>query len=239
VAKAVREHQVALDAELHGYELFQGTGWWKGIPPRARIGVYNEAFEALGKCSEAIILRGVRSAGLRKRYASPEPPHSVVLRHLLERVDEYAKNHGRHAQVIADEVGEQARHRSDLAMYRESGTWGYRARKLERIVDTLHFAPSSASRLLHAVDLVVFMHRRLQTHAESNDKAKRANERLWQRIENKIHHSGVGTRQSGRCTKAPHQRGLRRVRKLCFLQSRLPASLGLPSPSHGFHPAAE
>jgi hypothetical protein len=150
--------------------------------------VYNGAFEAIGEHCRSIILRGVDSAGLRKRYATPEPPHSVVLLHLLERVDECAKQHGEQALVIADEVGEQAKHRSELAMYRRSGTWGYRARKLTQIVDTLHFAPSSASRLVQAIDLVTFLYRRMETHTEPNDKAKRANEQLWARVEPKVHH---------------------------------------------------
>jgi hypothetical protein len=188
IVKAVKSHGVAEDAELHGYELFQGEGWWQGLPPRARIGVYNDAFEAIGQHARAIILRGVHSAGLRQRYPTPEPPHSVVLLHLLERIDDCAERHGEHILVIADEVGEQAKHRSDMAMYRKSGTWGYRARKLTQIVDTLHFAPSSASRLVQAIDLVTFLYRRMECHTEPVEKAKRANERLWARIDPKVWH---------------------------------------------------
>jgi hypothetical protein len=188
IAKAARDHGVAPDAELHGYELFQGEGWWKGVPPRVRIGVYNEAFQAIADHGRAVILRGLHSAGLRQRYASPDPPHTIVLLHLLERVDDCAKVLNEYALVIADEVGEQAKHRSELAMYRKSGTWGYRARKLTQIVDTLHFAPSSASRLVQAIDLIAFLYRRLETHVEPNAKAKRANDQLWARIEPLIRH---------------------------------------------------
>jgi len=49
---------------------------------------------------------------------------------------------GEYALVIADEVDGQAKHRADLSSYREVCTTGYRHRKLTRIVDTLHFAPS-------------------------------------------------------------------------------------------------
>ena len=72
----------------------------------------------------------------------------MVLQHLLERVDEYVTSVGEYALVIADEVDAQAKHRADLSTYREVGTLGYRHRKLTRIVDTLHFAPSNASRLV-------------------------------------------------------------------------------------------
>jgi hypothetical protein len=61
------------------------------------------------------------------RYSRLDPPHSIVVQHLLERLDEYGRygwssEDAEHLLVIADEVGEEARHRSDLALYRKHGT---------------------------------------------------------------------------------------------------------------------
>jgi hypothetical protein len=187
VDKAVKAFGIPPDAELHGYELFNGTGWWKDVPVRARIGVYNEAFAAIGAHSTALLLRGMNVASQRRRYVAPNSPHQVVLQHLLERIDEYAGDH-EHVLVIADEVGEQSKHRADLHRYLRCGTDGYRGRRLTRIVDTMHFAPSSASRLVQAIDLVVFLYRRLQTHTETDARATRANAKLWARIEPKVRH---------------------------------------------------
>jgi hypothetical protein len=64
---------------------------------------------------------------------------------------------GEYALVIADEVDGQAKHRADLSSYRDVGTTGYRHRKLTRIVDTLHFAPSRASRLVQAADVITIL----------------------------------------------------------------------------------
>jgi Protein of unknown function (DUF3800) len=185
VERATRDYGVAEDAELHGYELFQGEGWWRGVPPRARIGVYNDAFETISEHCDAIILRGIHTEGQRRRYAKIEPAHSWVLSNLLEQIHDHVTTC---ALVIADEVGDQAIHRADLAFYQNSGTLGYRARKLTRIIDTLHFAPSHASRLLQAVDLVVYLHRRIETHIEPTERGRRANERLWKRIGSKVVH---------------------------------------------------
>src|SRR5690625_2356096 len=85
VTEAVKEFDVPEDAELHGYELFQGKNWWTDVPTRVRLSVYNQAFEAIARHCGAILLRGVHSAGLRERYTKPDPPHSVVLMHLLEQ----------------------------------------------------------------------------------------------------------------------------------------------------------
>jgi hypothetical protein len=188
VQRAIDSYGVAEDAELHGYELFQGEGWWKAVPPRARIGVYNRAFQVVADSGQALILRGMDLAAQRRRYDNPDPPHQIVLSHLLERANDYCKAHGEHVLAIADEVGEQAVHRLHLAKYRKHGTDGYRSRKLTQFVDTLHFAPSNASRLIQAIDLVTFLYRRMQTHTEPDPRATRANHNLWSRIEPLIAH---------------------------------------------------
>lgn len=209
IVRAVRAHGVTEDAELHGYELYQGEGWWKELPPRVRISIYNEVFEAVSQHCRAVILRGLHRAGQRRRYTVVDPAHSIVLLHLLEQIDDFARRRDEHVLVIADEVGEQAKHRSELAMYRRLGTWGYKSRKLTQVVDTLHFAPSHASRLLQAVDLIVFLHRRLETHKEPVERARRANERLWERLEPVVFHNWTWypVPAERKSTKAPQRGG--------------------------------
>lgn len=63
---------------------------------------------------------------------------------------------------------------------------GYRSRQLTRIVDTIHFAPSKASRMVQAADLVAFLHHRIKSRADTDPRAKRANESLWERIADKV-----------------------------------------------------
>ncbi|MCS7484508.1 DUF3800 domain-containing protein [Umezawaea endophytica] len=186
---------LSLEAELHGYDLFQGKRDWTPLTRqvRARIDVYGDAFQAIADHDVRIIIRGVDTPKLCERYRGiAADPHSVVLTHLLERVDEYAERVGELALVIADEPGQQGhqlQYRADLLRYRKQGTWGYRGRVITRIVDTLHFAPSSASRLVQAVDLVVFMHNRIESTAPDTDKrAIAVNESLWRRIEKRIEH---------------------------------------------------
>ena len=126
--------------------------------------------------------------GQRTRYRVPDPAHSVVLQHLLERVDECSTSLGDYALVIADEVDGQARHRADLSSYREVGTTGYRRRKLTRIVDTLHFAPSHTSRLVQAADVITFLYRRVFTHRETDERSRKAKIAMWNRLRPRVHH---------------------------------------------------
>lgn len=184
---------VSTRAELHGYDLVAGKGDWAGLAPlvRARIAVYNKALQALVDHDVRIIIRSVNIPGLTRRYPNGhDHPHSIVMAHLIERVDECAKQKGELALLIADEVNGQDGYRRDLWEYQRSGTWGYRARKITCIVDTVHFAPSTSSRLVQAADLVAYLARRFETHVETDPRAKRANEAMWSRIEPCIWHRG-------------------------------------------------
>jgi hypothetical protein len=200
VAKAAVDHEVSTTAELHGHDLFQAKADWAHLEkkPRVRIGVYNAAFQAIADHDVKIVIRGVDVVGLKRRYTNALHPHSVVLTHLIERVDECARDQGELALLIADEISEQDQYRSELGQYQKVGTWGYRATQITHIVDTMHFAPSKASRLVQAADLIAFLHRRrcseqsrkLKGHT-MDERALRANQKLWERIMPKIAHQNT------------------------------------------------
>ncbi|MGW5240668.1 DUF3800 domain-containing protein [Monashia sp. NPDC004114] len=181
------------DAELHGYDLVAGKGDWAPLASRvrARIGVYNKAVQAVADHEVKVVVRSVDIPGLDARHPhGHDHPHSIVMTHLVERVDEHAESRNERALLIADEVDDQDQYRRDLWHYQRSRTWGYRSRQITRIVDSLHFAPSHASRLLQTADLVAYLARRRATHKETDARAKHANERLWARLEPTIVHDG-------------------------------------------------
>ena len=183
---------VSPQAELHGHDLFQGKRDWAALEkmPRARIGVYNDAFVAIANHAADVLLRGVNVQGLNDRYGRQRKPHDVTLEHLLERLDENAahRHNGQPLLVIADEIDRTDVHRRNLWRFQRVATSGYRSRQLIHIVDTMHFVPSDASRLVQAADLIVFLKRRRYADLDTDKRARRANERLWQRIEPRIVH---------------------------------------------------
>jgi hypothetical protein len=187
--RAVASYGGSWDSELHGYDLFHGEANWLHLKKlhRARIGIYGDALTAIAAHPVDVFIRGVNSRGLRARYAKPWHPHAVVMGHLLERIDERAAKTGDNVLIIADEVDEAATYRRDLWEFQRAATPGYRARQLTQIIDTIHFAPSQASRLLQAVDLIAFLYQRIQ-RGEVDDRAKRANDELWRRIEPRVAH---------------------------------------------------
>ena len=187
-AAASKAYGLNAGVELHGHEIFHAGGAWAGVPVRARIGVFDDVIEAVAAQDVRIVARAMDSVGQRARYDSRDPPHTVVLQHLLERVDECVTGIGEYALVIADEVDGQAKHRANLMSYQDVGTIGYRHRKLTRIVDTLHFAPSHASRLVQAADVISFLFRRVYTHSETDERSRKAKIAMWKRLQPRVHH---------------------------------------------------
>jgi hypothetical protein len=182
---------ISFTAELHGYDIVAAKGEWAGLASkvRVRIGVYNKALQAIADHDVRIIIRSVDIVGLHRRYPAPDHPHSIVLTHLIERVHDYATSVGELALIIADEVDGKDEYRRNLWEYQRAGTWGYRARRITNVVDTIHFAPSTSSRLVQAADLIAYLARRRETHTDTDQRARRANDALWDRILPRIEHN--------------------------------------------------
>lgn len=180
-------------AELHGYDLITGKRDWFPLATmvRARIGVYDRALRALADHDVRIIIRSVDIPGLHKRHPTGhDHPHAVVLSHLVERIDEHLERIDEVGLLIADEVDGQDSYRRDLWTYQRSATKGYRSRQITRVVDALHLAPSSSSRLLQGADLIAYLARRRAVHVELDARARQASERLWTCIAGNIVHDG-------------------------------------------------
>lgn len=93
IEDAAWQYPVSSEAELHAHDIFAAKADWKKLAPmvRARIGVYSKALQAIADHHVTVIIRSVDIARLDRRYpGGHDHPHSVVLTHLIERVDEYA-----------------------------------------------------------------------------------------------------------------------------------------------------
>lgn len=174
--------------ELHGYDIFHGKRDWANVPMRLRAAVYLDAMQAIAAAGAFVVIRGVDRFRLRERYVNPHDPHVVVLGHLLERLDEAAEQRADHALVIADEVDDPKQHREALWRFQRGATQGYRSRQLNRIIDTIHFAPSNSSRAVQAADLIAFMHRRVRADDENDPRARELNRRLWETVAGLVSH---------------------------------------------------
>lgn len=108
-------HGTPLNAELHGHEIMGGEGEWAPLRGKHReaAGVYLAALRQARAAGISYLFRGVDINRLNARYRYPEQPHTVVLGHLLERLDDYARQSREPDQVIvvADEIATQEVHK--------------------------------------------------------------------------------------------------------------------------------
>jgi len=164
--QAVRDYGLTAEVEFHGHEIFHGKGHLDA-DARNCVGFY---------------ARGVYRDRFATRYAERGyDEHTAVMAFLTEEIDAHCDPQGQRIICIADECGKQAAVRADLRRFRDQGTWGYRARTITNIVDTIHFAPSSESRLIQAVDMLAFIYGRQMT-TTGNPRSLAATAALWRQV---------------------------------------------------------
>ncbi|MFZ4272642.1 DUF3800 domain-containing protein [Streptomyces arboris] len=198
VAKAADHYPVDRHAELHGHALVQARDDWTRMGNkghnmvRARIGVYADAMKVIGAHDVRIIVRGLDLRPHRSNHFGPgacPSPHGLVLRQLLEEICEHVQVRDELALVIADEIDGADDHRRHFRDYQQDAAGSSVSDNLPCLVDTIHFAPSKASRLLQAADLIAYLHRRLVSGQDSDPRARRANEMLWAHVAPRVAHS--------------------------------------------------
>jgi len=179
-------HGTPVPAELHGYEIMSGSGDWELLRGKHReaAGLYLAALRAAREAGVKYLFRGVDVARLNARYRYPDRPHTIVLGHLLERIDDYAITTGQAdpVRIVADEIATQEAHRSEFESYQRAGTPGYRSSTLDMIDAQITFARSCDEPGLQAADLAVYVHRRRHT-VTSTGKAAQTLRRLCAQID--------------------------------------------------------
>ena len=189
VDNAASSYGTDTNAELHGHSLFHGKDDWISLQNmhRARIDIYAKAFQAIAANPDVqIVIRGVDIQQLKRRYTHPYDIHAITLAQVCERLDWIAQDKSEYVLTIADQVEKAANYRQLLWELQRSPVEGYTFTKLTRLVDTLHFVPSSSSRYVQAIDLILYLYARMHSKVERDERAKQANKKLWDIITGKL-----------------------------------------------------
>jgi hypothetical protein len=183
VADAVKKFGVPEDAELHGYELADGSGHWAVMKQmmRARISVYEDTIDVIRSAPD---LAWFRAALIERRvnWGDDNDPHDWALKFLLELINSRAAARDEYALCICDDVQNRDVYRKKLQHYRTYGTGGTQSTKLGRIADTLHFAPSCHSRMVQAVDMATYVLNK-RRFPPANEKSRAVYEKFWDALE--------------------------------------------------------
>ena len=187
------EHNSAIlpSEEFHGTDLFSRKGIWREIAKGERYinSVLDRAFQVLSSIEFSILLQGVDKKRLEDRYSLPDDPHRLALKFLIEKIDRKLEDFDSFGIIICDETGsalEKDTYRELLREIQVHGTGGPYARKIVRVVDTLHFVSSKKSRSIQAIDLITFLHRRISVHTHASDAESQFTRMLWDRVRDKV-----------------------------------------------------
>lgn len=165
------------DFELHGNEVWNGTGHWRGKPPSELLEAYEEVVAVLDKLDIGVSYASIHKERLRARYdgAADKNSYLLALQFLLEKIDAYSTK----KILIADEHKEhQLRAIKMVADLQEWGGGEVPGRKLNSIIDSMHFVHSHASPGVQLADMVAFALQRQWNARDSHPEARAALDRI-------------------------------------------------------------
>lgn len=165
------------DFELHGHEIWQGTGHWAGKSHDERIAAYEQAVSVLIDLDITVAFSSIQKQRLHDRYGgrSDGAAYLLALQFLLEKIDHLPGL----KILIADEAKEHQL--QAITMVADLQDWGggqVPGRKLRTVIDSMHFVESHASSGVQLADLVAFVLQRKRSGRDTHPNAKAAIDRL-------------------------------------------------------------
>jgi hypothetical protein len=138
--------------EFHAKHIVQGKGPYKGKPMQDRVDLFKLLLDIIGSS-------GVGRIEIRLEPAKMVAGHytDMAFMFLVEKVDDYMRQSGSIALLIADEDKELAgTNVASLSSYKATSTRYAFGKPVRRIVDTIHHTKSHHSRLLQLADVYVY-----------------------------------------------------------------------------------
>jgi len=145
--------------EIHGKEIFQGKGNFKGIKLDKRVALFQNIGKFIVNNNIPIQLICIDVKAHRKKYQYPQPEYSLGLMLFLERFCDFLDKIDEIGMVYGDyEKDEIARSIVDFSQFKFSGkTPMYYGRPLGRLIDTIYFTKSHHSRFLQIADVATYI----------------------------------------------------------------------------------
>lgn len=155
-----QEYQLNKNIEFHGFDILNGINDWRSLKQNyvAQIDIYNRVMRCILAHDVRIYVKGIEIASFSRKYGLDKKiMHNAALIWNLEKIQNKARQSDDAVLAIADEVGKASSfYRANLRFHQEFETFGWEPAVLDRIADTIHFAPSKESSLIQAVDMIAY-----------------------------------------------------------------------------------
>lgn len=143
-------------SEFHATDLLSGNGHFKQIPFKDRVELMIKLISIFGAADDLgkIYIR-IDPA----RMVAPDDMEGMAFMYLVEKIDYYLASKKQRGMLIGDHESEKVagQFADSLCNYRAGGTKYQFGKKLDYLLDTVHFTRSHHSRMLQLADLYVWM----------------------------------------------------------------------------------
>jgi len=157
----VSRYNLSQEIEFHGYDLFNANGEW--FPLKSDYESIKQVFlgfiDTLLSFNVQIYMKGVGKEKFTARYPelARQGIHNAAMLWCLEKVQRELSLSNELALVVADEEREgESYYRANVRHFQANPTFGWQPEVLNRIVDTIHFAPSHESLMIQAIDMLSY-----------------------------------------------------------------------------------
>ena len=148
--------ELTASTEFHAAEIYHRKGNFKDwTDPGCRV-------ELIGKLAEILSLPEVKLIEIQinnSRLSAGQSPEDIAFMFLCERANDFVKANKALGMLIGDRENDRhaARFASTLSSYRANGTDFEYGRKIQSLVDSVHFTHSHLSRFLQLADVYVWL----------------------------------------------------------------------------------
>ncbi|MGV3071073.1 DUF3800 domain-containing protein [Corynebacterium phoceense] len=169
-------------SELHGYELMQQKGDWKGIPMGIVSSIYMKALGIINKYASALYVETIDREAQRRRYTYVYNHRRIAIGYILERVNGYALRHNQEVEAYLDDHYTAPEGRKEFVQYKAMGTFGYRSSKLTAVKE-MDFYDSKSKLGLQAADLCCYVYQRTLCAKDVNPRTAKLQQKMWNALE--------------------------------------------------------
>lgn len=168
------------ESELHGIELCRGSGNFKGRDFKERIAFLESLLAIIAREDIFRIRVKINPVNITD---SSDKPSEIAFMFFVECADALLREKNSLGMLFGDydepNIGTSV---ATLSEFRRGGTRWARAKSIERLIDTVHFAKSHHSRMIQLADIFLYC----------NQFCQHANTTSWrQTIATKIVESGI------------------------------------------------
>lgn len=148
--------ELTASTEFHAAEIYHRKGNFKDwTDPGRRV-------QLIGKLAEILSLPEVKLIKIQinnSRLSAGQSPEDIAFMFLCERANDFVKANKALGMLIGDRENDRhaARFASTLSNYRANGTDFEYGRKIQSLVDSVHFTHSHLSRFLQLADVYVWL----------------------------------------------------------------------------------